>query len=577
VSRIVVGVFDGPSGGAAVLRGGELLAVADEDRLVRRHRVSGLPRASVQSVLRESGIPSPEAAAVLVATRDATYAEGVGSTARPPLLVRVGTSAPALKPISRIIHESFASSRRRRIDEALRSEFGFSCPILFLDHHLVHAVGSVFASGLEDALAITMDGGADGAWATVSLFRKGKPERLVRETGSVSFLAFLEDVCERLGIVPGIDRFRRLEDLAKRGEPAFSDRMSALFQVRKGRVEVPEGILRTGGAFARIPSDVRREDLACSALRVVEHSVREVVSHFADVHDDVPIALGGDLFEICPIVRAAIEAARGRAVHVPPACGDDGLAVGAAFGGCLPGFLAEPLPIPRARLSSPFLGISYGDDQIEMSLATEGYAYRRSPDIEREIARVLAEGKSVARFDGRTELGNSSLGNRSILRSPLGALRRGQVSFVLSPNYYHALVPVDAFPTMFEPGEVVPENLLAAPMPVTPKPRLIERCPDLVGSRGRMKVQTLTVDSNPRLFKILREFELWTGVPCLAVAPFRLPDEPLVSTPLHALRTLRFLGADYAAFGSFLARGTQVEERAPAESESSPPFAAKHS
>ena len=69
-----------------------------------------------------------------------------------------------------------------------------------------------------------------------------------------------------------------------------------------------------------------------------------------------------------------------------------------------------------------------------------------------------------------------------------------------------------------------------------------------------MKVQTLTTESNPRLFKILREFELWTGLPALGVAPFRLPDEPLVSTPLHALRIFRLLGADFAAFGSYLAR-----------------------
>ncbi len=570
-----MGLFDGPSGGAAIIHDGHLLAVAEEDRLVRRHRVSGLPRASVQTVLRESGIASADAVAVLVATRDATYAEGVGSTARPPFLYRVGTAVPSPKPISRIIRESFASSRRRRIDEALRSEFGFSCPILFLDHHLVHGVGSTFAAGLENSLAITMDGGADGAWATVTSFRGGKPEKLARETGPYSLLGFLEETCDKLAIPRGIDRFRRLEELSKRGEPLFRDRMATIFRVRKGRVEVPQGILHTGGPLVRIPPDARREDIACSAMRVVEDAVRAVVSHWVAETEPAPIAVGGDLFEICPILRSVIEAADGRPVHVPPACGDDGLAAGAAFAGCLPGFLSDPVPIPRTSLQSPFLGISYGDDQMEASLASEGYTYRRSPDIEREIARVLAEGRSVARFDGRTELGNSSLGNRSILRSPLGPLRRGHISFVLAPNYYHALVPVDAFPTLFEDCEVVPENLLVSPMPVTPKSRLVERCPDLVGPRGRVKVQTLSFDSNPRLFKILREFELWTGVPCLAVAPFRLPDEPLVSTPLHALRTLRLLSADYAAFGNFLARGPSTEERTP-DALGAPPHAGSH-
>ncbi len=560
----MLGLFDGASGGAALLHEGRLLAVAEEDRFKSRHRVSGLPRASIQSVLHETGVPSSEVVAVLVATRVATYAEGVGSTARPPFLYRVGTAVPSPRPISRIIRDSFAGSRRRRLVEALRSEFGFSCPILFLDHHLAHAAGAVFSAGLADALAITMDGGADGAWSQIAAFRGGRPESLAREPGPYSYFAFLEDVCEKLEIPEGIDRFRRLEDLAKRGDPAFADRFEPLFPVKKGRVATPEGILRTGGPLTRISSGAPREDIAASALLAVADSLREVVRHWVQTADPGSVVLGGDLFEVGLMVRAAMEGARGRRIHVPPAPGDDGLAVGAAFAGCLPGFLADPLPLPTTPLTSPFLGISFGDDVLEAALATEGFVYRRSFDIEREIARVLAEGKSVARFDGRTELGNASLGNRSVLRNPIGPLRRGKVSFVLAPNFYHALIPLDAFDTLFENEWAAPENLLAAPMPVTPRARFLERCPDLVGPNGRVKVQTLTVESNPRLFKILREFELWTGSPCLAVAPFRLPDEPLVSTPIQGLRTFRLLGADYAAFGSFLAHPPPWETPTPA-------------
>jgi carbamoyltransferase len=554
LNRTVLGLFDGPSGGAAVIHEGTVLAAAEEDRLIRRHRVSGLPRASVQCVLRQSGIHSSQVMAVLVATRDATYAEGIGSTARPPFLVRFATAPNSPEPISRMIRVSFAGSRRRRLDEALRSEFGFSCPILFLDHHLAHAAGSAFSAGISDCLAITMDGGADGAWATVTSFRNGRPELLARETGPYSFLAFLEDVCDKLHIPDGIDRFRRLEDLSKRGEPVFQDRLKSFFRIRNGRVEIPEGMLRTGGPLSRIPQNVRREVLAASALRAIGEAVREVARHWIERSDHSAVVLGGDLFEICPVVRSVLESAQGRSVHLPTVPGDDGLAIGAAFSACLPGFLPKPLPIPARPLPSPFLGIAYGDDILGPTLASEGLDFRKSGQIEREVGRVLAEGKSIAHFHGRTEIGNSSLGNRSILRSPLGRLRSGQVSFVLAPNYYHALVPVDAFHSLFEDEGMQPENLLAAPLPCTPLPRFLEQCPDIVGPRGRVKVQTLTLDSNPRLFKILREFELWTGLPCLAVAPFRLPDEPLVSTPLHALRIFRLLGADFAAFGSYLAR-----------------------
>ena len=554
MDRTVLGLFDGPSGGAAIIHEGTILATSEEDRLIRRHRVSGLPRASVQCVLRQSGVHSSQVMAVLVGTREATYSEGVGSMVRTPFLVRVAEATNSPEPISRMIRVSFAGSRRRRVDEALRSEFGFSCPILFLDHHLAHAAGAAFSAGLSDCLAITMDGGADGAWATITSFERGRPQLLARETEPYSFLTFLEDVCAKLEIPDGIDRFRRLEELSRRGEPLYQDRFESLFRIRDGRVRVSEGMLGNGGPLGRIPHPARREVLAASAIRAVGEAVREVARYWIERSNHSAIVLGGDLFEICPVVRAVLECAQSRSVHVPPSPGDDGLAIGAAFAACLPGFLPDPLPIPAAPLPSPFLGIAYGDDILEPTLASEGLDFRKSPHIEREIGRVLAEGKSVAHFHGRTELGNSSLGNRSILRSPLGRLRSGQVSFVLAPNYYHALVPLDAFHSLFEDEGIPPENLLAAPMPCTPLPRFHDQCPDIVGPRGRVKVQTLTTESNSRLFKILREFELWTGLPALAVAPFRLPDEPLVSTPLHALRIFRLLGADFAAFGSFLAR-----------------------
>lgn len=551
-----MGLFDGPSGGAAINYEGRLLVAAEEDRFFRQHRVSGLPRASVQSVLYESGVPSSQITAVLVATRDATYAEGVGSTARPPFLYRVGTSGPSPAPISRIIRDSFASSRRRRIDESLRSEFGFSCPILFLDHHLVHAAGSMFAAGLRDGLAITSDGGADSTWNSVTSFSNGKPEKVRRESGPYSFLGFLHEVCERLEIAPGIDRLLRLEDLSRRGEPAFLDLMRPIFRIQKdGRIEVSEGLLRSGGPLGRIPANAKREDLALSALRAVEESVFALVTHWVNETDPRAVALGGDLFEIAPVLRAAIDASEGRKVVLPPAPGDDGLAVGASFAGCLPGFLPEPLPIPPSVLPNPFLGISFGDDALGAALASEGFSYRKSSDIEREVARVVAEGKSLARFEGRSELGNASLGNRSILRSPLGPLKRGMISFSIALSFYHVLVPFDAVEALFESEGITPENLLSAPMPLLSRDRFREQCPDLVGPRGRAKVQTLSAESNPRLYKILREFELWTGMPALAIAPFRLPDEPLVATPIEALRTFHLLGAEYAAFGSYLAKG----------------------
>ena len=67
-----------------------------------------------------------------------------------------------------------------------------------------------------------------------------------------------------------------------------------------------------------------------------------------------------------------------------------------------------------------------------------------------------------------------------------------------------------------------------------------------------MLVQTVTRGDNPRLHELLSEFESWSGLPFVAAAPFRLPNQPLVATPRDAVRVFRLLGADFAALGPYL-------------------------
>jgi len=563
VERIALGLYDGPSGGAALLHEGKVLAIAEEDRIARRTRVSGLPRASVQTVLHSSGIPADEIGAVIIATESATYAEGVGSARRIPLLIRVSETLPSPPPLSRLIRDSFAAARRRRVDEALRSEFGISCPVRFLDHHLAHAVGAAYATGTPDALAVTMDTGADGAWATVTSFDEGRPRRLAAESGSASLLGFLGAVADSLGIPEGLDRFSRLEELAVRGVSLHYEQLAPHVRTEDGQLHVSEAVLGSGGALAKVRASARKEDIAASALTLAGEVVRRWCTHWYVRSDHDCLALGGDLFEIPAMVRAVIEAPEISQTRIAPAPGDVGLPVAASFAACLPGFLADPQPLPTNEIRTPYLGISYTDRTIEEILHRENVEFRHRPDVEHDVARVLAEGRTVARFDGKTELGNEGLGNRAVLRGPDGPLRRGRIGFVLVPGAYHALVTEEAFEALFDSS--LPSTALRhQAIPVRPNDGFAARYPDLVGWGGRVRAQVVSAEMNPRLHRILREYATWTGAELLAAAPLRLPNEPLVSSPRDALRTFRLLGADYAAIGRFLVRGEHETAGLPA-------------
>ncbi|MFN8176998.1 MAG: carbamoyltransferase C-terminal domain-containing protein [bacterium] len=516
-----------------------------------------MPRASIQAVLRRVGVPGDKLAAVLVATRDATYAEGVGSELKVPLLWRVSRAIPPPAPLGRKLRDSFAAARRRRIDEAVRSEFGVACPVVYVDHHLAHAAGATLGLGLRDCVCVTVDGGADGSWAAVTAFSGGKARRVAGEIPGLSLSAFLEAVCEELDISEGIDRYARLEELAAHGVSVHFDGFDKAVRTENGRFRFDARLLRAGGIAARTRSNARREDVAASALAVAADHLRRWVTHWYVRTDPRALVLAGDAFELPTLVRAVLDAPEIPGARLAALPGDTGLPIGAALAACLPGILPAPMPAPEGRMPSLFLGPSYTDAEIEAVLAREGATYRHHPHIERDIARVLAEGRSVARFDGPSEVGNRTLGNRVLLRNPTASLRRGRVGDVHGPAACHALVCEESFGALFCDERADVGDLRHHPVYVTPTDESAARFPQLVGWGRRIRVQTVARESSPGLHDILREFQSWTGLPLLAAAPFRLANEPLVSSPLDAVRTFRLLGADHAALGRFLVQSTR--------------------
>ncbi len=554
MSRLILGLHDGPSGGAALARDGRIIAMAEEDRLSRRSRSAGLPRAAVQTVLRETMLSGDRLDAVIVATRNTTYAEGDGGRPRSPLLYRVSEALPSPPSVSRLIRGSFASARRRRIDEAMRSEFGIACPVQFVDHHLAHAIGALGSLGLSDGVAVTMDGGGDGAWAAITTFSRGRPSRVASELGEASVLAFLNTVCDRLGIPEGIDRYRRLEDLGARGVTAHYDQLAPAFEWDDGRLTLDDGLFRSGGLLARVRASARKEDVAASALAVAGEATRRWVSHWFVRTDQETLVLGGDLFGLPSMVRAVTEAPEIKRVRISIAPDDTGLPLAAAYAAHLPEFLPQPVAGTPSPVSGPFLGIAFDEEEIEWALNQERMDYRFRPDIESDLARILAEGRSVVRFDGRTEVGDRALGNRVVLREPNGPLRRGRLGFSLVPGAYHAIVREDAFDRFFRDDGPLRYDLRGQPALVSPTDDFASAYPDLLSWSGLVRVQIVARELMPRLAHLLDELESWTGIPLLAAAPFRLPNEPLVSSPRDSIRTFRLLGADFAALGRFLVR-----------------------
>jgi carbamoyltransferase len=231
-------------------------------------------------------------------------------------------------------------------------------------------------------------------------------------------------------------------------------------------------------------------------------------------------------------------------VWIQPAAGDDGIAIGCAAYGHL-----EVLKQPRAFvMKQSYVGKSYAEQDV--TNATQKFLVRiqttavRSDDICRETAKLLADQKVIGWFQGGSEFGPRALGNRSLLADP----RKAEMKDILNSRVKHRqpfrpfapIVLEERAKEIFEGEEDSPFMLIAKPV----RREWRDRIPAIVHVDGTARVQTVSQDTNPVLYRLLKEFEALTGVPVLINTSFNVKGEPIVETPQDAVVCFLTTGID---------------------------------
>jgi carbamoyltransferase len=225
-------------------------------------------------------------------------------------------------------------------------------------------------------------------------------------------------------------------------------------------------------------------------------------------------------------------------VFIPPAPGDDGIAVGCAlYGAASHGELRrEKCPV--------FLGRSYlhGSDEIKgLGLAPI------SPDTSTTewLAKKITEGAVVGWFQGGAELGPRALGNRSFLADPRRPEMRDHLNLVVkNRETFRPFAPVvleDAVLDYFE--ERHPSYFMSFVSPVRKEKRTV--VPAITHVDGTSRYQVLRQADNPRLHELVVAFARHTGVPMLLNTSFNREGEPIVETPMEAARCMLAAQVDY--------------------------------
>lgn len=579
--RLVLGISTTHETGAALLDGETCLAAVSEERLDRvKFSTKYPPKKSIDCVVKTAGVDPHDITDVVVAglPPGKLWRRFVRTQLQDTLDFH--GLVDYLPHNNKLAYRAFAWLRSLgygRVRKHLESAYGIRPRLHFVPHHLAHAAAAYRSAPFDDALVVTADGVGDYTSVTVSTGRGGRIELQHLVPYPHSFGQFYTACTQLLGFranrhegkITGLSGFGRIEpelyelvkSTIKRSGPEFqldkryySEGIVRRFSWKRWRRG--EDLFEVFGyrnyktPLRKLLEGWHREEVAAVFQRVLEEELLALVRPFQDRTGLRNLALCGGVFAN---VKGNAELFRRLGfdhVYVYPAMGDGGLGAGAAME------LEQSGPAP---FDSVYLGPEYSDDEIEQALraaGASGLRFERPDDLEARVARLLADQKVVARFDGRMEFGPRALGNRSILYAASEPEANTWLNKRLGRTEFMPFAPI----VMAERADELFEGIAGAEhackfmtIVVECTERMKESCPAVVHVDGTARPQLVSPEINPGMHRILAEYEKLTGVPVLVNTSFNMHEEPIVCSPEDGVRAYLASQLDYLAIGPYLA------------------------
>ncbi len=545
---------------AALLVDGRLVAAAEEERFTRRKHDADYPARSVEFCLRRAGISASDIDCIAYYMIPGAVARENLSYSRHYLLSPGGGNF--------LLGQMAGARKMSRVGERIREHLGPSlvAPVMFVDHHTAHAWAAWYCSGFDRTSVLTMDGVGE---RDTSLLGEFSGPRLRRISGSVypnSPGVFYSAVTKHLGFEPDGDEYKVM-GLSSYGEPEFESLFRKMIHaLPDGRICVDTGLLdiHRGVHFARFAPVVEKligpprepgaemtrthENVAASAQRALEAVGLDLARQLRKAVDSDRLVISGGVALNC-VMNGLIEREAGFAEIYPlPAPHDAGTSIGAAVAAHVSMFRDVELESPPDM----YLGSSYTEKEIEAALVQSKQTWTRPADIQLETARLVAEGNVVGLFQGRMEFGPRALGARSILADPRRADMKDIVNSVVKQREgFRPFAPscLEERAGEYFEGCVKSRYMIST---YRVRPGKAQKIPAVTHVDGTARVQTVTKEINPSYWRIIERFGDLTGVPVVLNTSFNVKGEPIVESPVDALRCFWGTGLDALSMPPFL-------------------------
>jgi len=569
---------------ACLVRDGEIIAAAQEERFTRKKHDANFPKHAVDYCLREGGI-------------------GVND-----LDLVAFYEKPFLK-FDRILHSYLAYAPaglksflmaiplwiRERIwmKELIRREVGCDCKILFPEHHESHAASAFFPSPFQEAAFLTIDG--VGEWTTTSYgVGRGNRIQMLAEIRFPHSLGLLYSAFTYFTGFKVNSGEYKLMGLAPYGEPKYVDlilhelidlKEDGSFRLNMKYFNYGVGLTMTNAAFNRLFGRPPRKpeskltqsdmDLARSIQDLTDEIMLRMARHVRKETGQPNLCLAGGVALNCVANGLILRERIFDRIWIQPAAGDAGGALGAAlFAWHQIADQKRAADGERDSQRGSYLGPNYSNDEIRVYLKAQDIPFTELTDAELpgKIADLIQTQKVIGWFYGRMEFGPRALGARSIIgdaRSPeMQEVMNLKIKFRESFRPFAPSVLREKSSTWFEMEAESPYMLLVASVA---KDRQREMTADenarfglekLLAIRSEIpavthvdysaRIQTVTEDHQPMYYRMIKRFDEKYGCPVIINTSFNVRGEPIVAAPEDAFTCFMRTNMDYLLLGNFL-------------------------
>lgn len=550
---------------AAIIKDGKIIAAAQEERFTRIKHDNTFPYKSIEFCLNSLSIAINEIDYI------AFYEKPVLKFVR-ILEQHIVYFPKSLKIFFDSIPEWLLS--KLRFQNILKEKLHYHGKIVYIPHHLSHAAASYFTSPFKKAAILTLDG--VGEWATTTLgFAKANQIKLEKQINFPHSLGlFYSTLTSYLGFTVNNDEYKVM-GLSAYGNPqTYYSRIKKIIKINqdhsfeldmnyfsyeyKEKMFTPK-LCQLLGKAARIPgSKMTRhyQDVAAATQLIFEESLFSLLNYLYQQHPEKNLILSGGSALNSLANGKILKNTPFKNLYITPDPGDGGASLGAAL------YVYYQLldhQKTNAPLSTPYLGPEFTPWQIKKDIDAFNLKYISFPNyhkLNQKVSDLLIQQKVIAYFQERMEWGPRALGNRSILAAATQKKMQDIINAkVKHREMFRPFAPAILREKVKDYFQVDSSLSLSSDymLLVYPFKKSVQtKVPAVVHIDGTGRLQSVNPTQNIKYYQLIKTYYQKTGIPLILNTSFNVKGEPIVCSPIDALKCFINTNIDYLVIDNFL-------------------------